>query len=439
VTTALRGRFKPYPAYKASGIEWLGGIPETWVVRPVKHLTRFTTGWTPPTGREELYGGNHFWANISDLGPRVLITTQKTISDEAIRTARLAVVQAGSLLFSFKLSVGLVSLVGADMFTNEAIAAFAPSPYIDTEYLYWAAPVFIPRNAQENIYGAPLLSRERIANASMASPPLAEQRTIATFLDRETARIDALVAKKERLIELLHEKRTALITRAVTEGLNADVLMKNSGVEGLGTVPAHWEIQKTAWLFSVGSGTTPRSDDPSYYGGDTPWITTSELRETVVRSTEKSVSSLALREHPSLRVHPKGSVAVAMYGATIGRLGILGVDATVNQACCVFSSSKRVDSLFWFYWLQMRRLYLISLGYGGGQPNLSQDLLRSIRVPTPPLPEQLAIVTSLDRETTGIDALVVKVRDAIDRLKELRTALISAAVTGKIDVREEVA
>jgi type I restriction enzyme S subunit len=266
-----------------------------------------------------------------------------------------------------------------------------------------------------------------------------EQRAIASFLDRETAKIDGLVAKKERLIELLQEKRTALISRAVTHGLDPNVPMKDSSVEWLGEIPAHWEVKKVTWLFTIGSGTTPRSEDLAYYGGDMPWVTTSELRESVVTSTEKCVTDEALREYPSLKVHPPGSIAVAMYGATIGRLGILGVAATVNQACCVFSHPEGVSGCFWFYWLQMRRSHLIALGYGGGQPNLSQELLRSIRVPMPPLSEQEKIVAYLDSDTAKIDALVAKVREAIDRLREFRTALISAAVTGKIDVREEAA
>jgi type I restriction enzyme S subunit len=270
-------------------------------------------------------------------------------------------------------------------------------------------------------------------------PPELEQRAIAAFLDRDTARIDALVVKKERLTELLQEQRTALITRAVTKGLDPTVPMKDSGVEWLGESPAHWAVKKTTWLFSIGSGTTPRAEDGTYYGGETPWITTSELRESEVVSTEKNVTPEALRDHPSLKVHPKGSIAVAMYGATIGRLGTLGVPAAVNQACCVFSHPHGVDARFWFFWLQMRRPYLISLGYGGGQPNLSQELLRSVRVPVPPMHEQRAIAWFLDGETARIDALVAKVREAIDRLKELRAALVSAAVTGKIDVREEVA
>ena len=268
-------------------------------------------------------------------------------------------------------------------------------------------------------------------------PPLAEQRAIAAFLDRETAKIDALVSKKERLIELLQEKRTALISHTVTKGLDPKAPMKDSGVEWLEKIPAHWEVRRASRLFSIGSGTTPPSESSEYYGGDVPWVTTSELRETLVTSTEKTITAEALRNFPTLKIFPEGSIAVAMYGATIGRLGVLGVPATVNQACCVFSEAKEMNAGFWFYWLQSRRHYLILLGQGGGQPNLSQKMLRSIRVPTPPLDEQAAIAAFLDRETEKIDALISKVHKAIELLKELRTGLVSAAVTGKIDVREE--
>jgi type I restriction enzyme, S subunit len=207
---------------------------------------------------------------------------------------------------------------------------------------------------------------------------------------------------------------------------------KESGVEGVEEIPAHWEVRKTTWLFKIGSGTTP-SDDPIYYGGDIPWITTSELRETVIDSTEKTLTEEALQDFPSLKMHPEGSVAVAMYGATIGRLGILGIAATVNQACCVFSDPKDIDARFWFYWLQMRRDHLISLGYGGGQPNLSQGLLRSIRVPTPPSTEQEKIVAFLDRETAKIDAMLAKKDRVIGLLQEKRTALITRAITEGLD------
>jgi len=195
----------------------------------------------------------------------------------------------------------------------------------------------------------------------------------------------------------------------------------------------HWTIRKATWLFSIGSGTTPSSEDTTYYNGDVPWITTSELRESVVVSTGKMVTEKALATYSSLRLHPKGSVAVAMYGATIGRLGILGRPATVNQACCVFSNPQGIDMRFWFYWLRMRRAYLVSLGYGGGQPNLSQELLRAIRAAIPPETEQADIVSFLDGETAKIDALVEKKERLIELLQEKRIALITHAVTKGLD------
>lgn len=209
---------------------------------------------------------------------------------------------------------------------------------------------------------------------------------------------------------------------------------KHSAIAWLGETPAHWEVKKVTQLFSVGSGTTPPTENLEYYGGEIPWITTSELRESVVTSTEKAVTEKALSEFPALNIYPQGSVAVAMYGATIGRLGILGISAAVNQACCVFSAPNGIDTWFWFYWLQARRPYLVSLGYGGGQPNLSQEFLKSIRVPIPSLHEQRYIAAFLDRETAKIDALVAKKERLIELLQEKRAALITQAVTKGLDL-----
>ena len=204
---------------------------------------------------------------------------------------------------------------------------------------------------------------------------------------------------------------------------------KPSGVDWLGDVPAHWEVMKVSRLFSIGSGTTPPTERSEYYGGGIPWITTSELRENVVTSTEKTVTEEALRAFPTLNVFPKGSIAVAMYGATIGRLGILGVPATVNQACCVFSEANGMSARFWFYWLQSRRQYLISIGHGGGQPNLSQKMLRSIQAPVPPLPEQTAIARYLDHIDRRIQRYIQATQKRITLLHEARQATIQRAVT----------
>jgi restriction endonuclease S subunit len=205
---------------------------------------------------------------------------------------------------------------------------------------------------------------------------------------------------------------------------------KNSGVEWLGMIPAHWEVWKVAHGFNkIGSGTTPQSDDLSYYDGDIPWVTTTELRETLINDTNAKLTAKALEEHSALKLYPEKTLLIAMYGATIGRLGILNIPATVNQACCAFSEATRFCIKFFYYWLIYRRPMLISLSTGGGQPNLSQDDLKSLRVPLPSTSEQQAITDFLDRETTRLDELIAKKQKLIELLQEQRTALITHTVT----------
>ena len=282
------------------------------------------------------------------------------------------------------------------------------------------------------------LDQNSYLSECFAYPDEDEQQRIAAYLDRETTRIDSLIEKKQRQIELLQEKRTALISHAVTKGLNPNAKMKDSGIEWLGEIPVGWEIWKVTHAFGrIGSGTTPKSDNYEYYDGEIPWVTTSELRETGIGDTLNKITEEALRDYSTLRLYPAGTLLFAMYGATVGRLGILQISATVNQACAAFSEPIKLDPKFTYYWLYMRRPILIVLSVGGGQPNLSQDDLKQLRIPTPPLQEQRAIAAFLDRETTCIDALIEKVKKSIALLREYRTSLISAAVTGKIDVRKE--
>ena len=213
---------------------------------------------------------------------------------------------------------------------------------------------------------------------------------------------------------------------------------RDSGVAWLGEVPSHWEIWKITHAINlIGSGTTPKSDNAEYYDGEILWVTTSELRESLISDTKQKISDSAIKDYSALKKYPKNSVAIAMYGATIGRLGILEKEATFNQACCVFGNSDILHYKFLFYWLWQRRPALISLSNGGGQPNLSQDDLKKIKIPLPPLAEQTAIADYLDTQIAHIDCLSQKVEQAIGRLKEYRTALITQAVTGKIKVITE--
>lgn len=214
---------------------------------------------------------------------------------------------------------------------------------------------------------------------------------------------------------------------------------KDSGIEWLGEVPSEWSLERMSWLFSeISSGTTPSSDIPEYYNGEMNWVTTGELREKGISATEKQVSALALASHSALKVYPAGSLIIAMYGATIGRLGWLESPACTNQACCVFANPVRVTTRFAYYALSAAREHLVLLASGGGQPNINQDKLRTLRLPVPSHDEQRTITCFLDRETAKIDALIGKQEQLIATLREDRIATITHAVTKGLDPNAEM-
>lgn len=205
---------------------------------------------------------------------------------------------------------------------------------------------------------------------------------------------------------------------------------KDSGVEWLGKIPSHWDMWKLSHAYNeIGSGTTPSTSNEENFEGDIPWITTGELRENVILDTKKKVSKKTIDQFPTLKKYPVGSVAIAMYGATIGRLGIFGIEATTNQACCVMTTSNVLNNKYLFYWLQAFKNEIIQLSSGGGQPNINQEKVASLKVSAPLIDDQIKIANFLDHETAKIDSLIEKQQKLIELLKEKRQAVISHAVT----------
>lgn len=209
---------------------------------------------------------------------------------------------------------------------------------------------------------------------------------------------------------------------------------KLTGINLCKEIPEHWEIWKLSHAFRlIGSGTTPKSDLDIYYNGSIPWVTTGDLRENEIYDTPIKITDTALKDYPTLKYYTENSILMAMYGATIGRLGILKIKATVNQACCVFSNSKNVIHKYLYYWLLSIRPALISLSSGGGQPNLNQEELKKIKIPVPKIVEQEKIISYLDRKTAKIYELITQKVKLIELLQEERTAIVNQAVTKGIN------
>lgn len=443
--------FKPYPKYKDSGVEWLGKVPEGWEVKPLKHLAGIDScgcyGMDPEEGGEVLRVATT--AQIDPSG-RFDVDRMPERGFSAAEVSRYGC-SAGDILVVKSSGSATNIISGKAGLVDEATPKFIFSNFLmrvrplvgaaDPRFIYALLRSNLTRQRVELMCSTttyPNLQIGEYVSAPLPVPPVEEQSSIASFLDHETSKIDNLIKEQEKLIELLKEKRSAVISHAVTKGLDDNVKMKDSGVEWLGEVPEHWEVWKISHAFRlIGSGTTPKSDNPEYYeGGEVPWVNTGDLNDGDLVDCEKRVTELAVSHHSSLKIYPSETLLIAMYGATTGKLGILKFPATVNQACCAFSNGHAIEVKFLFYWLRGYRAQVLSLAYGGGQPNVSQEVLRELRVACPTTSEQREIASFLDHQKSKIDGLIREAESAINLLQERRSALISAAVTGQIDVRD---
>lgn len=289
-------------------------------------------------------------------------------------------------------------------------------------------------------------TKEKLGALKLVLPPLDEQRDIAAFLDRETERIDSLIAKKRLLIERLQEYRTALITRTVTRGLPPEAAraagldpsprLKPSGVEWLGDVPEHWEVgQLKRWLGIVNGG-TPKSSEDAFWDGDIVWLTPDDLGRNLEAWISEGSRKLTLEglESCSARLCPEGSIVVSTR-APIGHVAITSTGSATNQGCRTLVPGMEVDSEFAYFTVIAMKSILESLGQGSTFMELSQGGLGSVQLAKPPLDEQRILARFLNRETARVANLTSRTDAAIRHLQEYRTALITAAVTGKIDVR----
>jgi type I restriction enzyme S subunit len=403
----------PNPKYKPSGVEWLGDVPEHWEVKRFKYSAKIIMGQSP---------NSNDYSDDSDLLPFLQGNADFTdrfpiphiYCPSANKTA-----PKHSLLISVRAPVGALNEADQEYGIGRGLCAVIPKIEIDERYAWFA--IHITREELDTLatgstYDA--VSVAEVGNMLFALPPLPEQQAIAVFLDRETHRIDELIAKKKRLLDLLAEQRTALVSRAVTRGLVASVKLKPSGVEWLGDVPDHWEVKKPKWAYQgigSGDGISPDDIEPtgSYpvYGGN-----------GIMGFTESYNSN-------------NPDIIIGRVGAKCGNVYFVDGPKWISDNALRLKI-KRVDLGYLSLLLEYRNLN--QLANQNAQPLITGSIVSNQFFPFPPLPEQQAIAAFLDRETGKIDALSGKVTAVIERLKEYRTALISSAVTGKIDVREAV-
>ncbi|RKG60824.1 restriction endonuclease subunit S [Corallococcus sp. AB011P] len=407
--------FPRYPEYKDSGVPWLGEVPAHWEVCSLKRIVRMQSGDSitseviDETGEFPVYGGNGlrgYGSRFTHDGNFVLIGRQ------------------GALCGNINYAVG-------KFWASEHAIVVSPIKPVITK---WLGELLRAMNLNQYSISAaqPGLSVDSIARLTTCVPSTQEQAAIANFLEREASKIDELVAEQQRLLELLNEKREAVISHAVTKGLNPDASMKPSGVEWLGEVPAHWEVMQSRRLFKVRNEPAHESDRQLTASQKHGILLQSEFVESEGRRVVEVIKGADSLKH----VEPNDFV-ISMRSFQ-GGIEWSRLRGSISWHYVMLTPIKSVHGPFFAYLLKSPG-YIQALRSTADLIRDGQELRYShfiqVDLPLIPINEQARIASFLDHETAKIDALMAEAQRAIDLLQERRTALISAAVTGQIDVR----
>lgn len=445
-------KYATYQSYKFSGTDWIGEIPSNWECRRLKDCGALLAGAGFPHEYQGLEDEELPFYKVGDLSQsldgRHMASGEHTISRKTAYTLRAKVIPPSAIVYA-KIGAALLlnrrRITVKDCCIDNNMTAFIPNQRrLSTAWAhYWLSTLDFGEFT--NPGAVPSLSEGYQATLPIVLPPLEEQQTIARFLDAKTAQIDALVAQKRQLIDKLKEKRQALIARTVTRGLPPEAAkaaglepnpdMKDSGVDWLGAVPARWKIKAIKWATPVQRGASPRPiDDPSYFDddGEYAWVRISDVTTAgmYLDATEQLLSDLG--SSLSVKMQP-GSLFLSIAG-TVGKPCIANIKCCIHDGFVYFPRWKG-DSRFLFYVFASGEPYK-GLGKMGTQLNLNTDTVGSIVIGIPDAAEQRLIADYLDRTTAELDSMTTAVEAAIDRLVEYRQAVITSAVTGKIDVRE---
>jgi len=416
-------QYKAYPQYKNSGIEWLNEIPEYWEVKKLKYSAR-------------IQGGKDQKAVLDDNGIYPVYG-----SGGIFGYANQYLYNGESVLLGRKGTVNKPLYVNDKFWTVDTMYYTILEQTANAKWLYYATTTIRFDYYQ---YGSavPSMTQEDLHNIHFATPIQEEQQTIANYLDKATAKIDTLIEKQTKLIELLKEKRQAVISTAVTRGLDSSVPMKDSGVEWLGEIPEHWTRTPLRYIGRLQNGISKGGD---YFGSGFPFVNYGDIYKNATLPQQVSGLAKSTKEDQHVYSVKVGDVFFTRTSETIDDIGM--------ASTCIETIEKGTFSGFTIRFRQLAQTldehfskYYFRTGHSQAffeehlnlvtRASLGQDILKQLSVLIPPFGEQKEIAQFLDIKTTTIDSLVLKATRSIELLKEKRTALISAVVTGKIDVRE---
>lgn len=429
-----------YANYRASGIDWQGDVPAHWDVAPLKAHYTIVGGATPKSDQDRFWDGDIPWvtpADLSRLETPFISTSIRTITEEGLNSCAASVLPPESIVLSTRAPIGSLGIAAVPLATNQGCKGLVPK--VPTSSAPFLAYVLSVATEQLNVRGKGTtfleLSGDELARFKIAFPPADEQAAIAGFLDRETGKIDALVKAQRRLIDLLKEKRQAVISHAVTKGLDPAATMKDSGVEWLGEVPAHWPIRRFSAICAVAEGQVdPREEPyrsmvliaPNHIEADTGHL--HDLETAADQGAESGKYQVK-----------SGDVIYSKIRPALAKVAVAPCDGLCSAD--MYPLRARADThgpyLKWLMLSPGFTAWAVLASDRVAMPKINREKLNSLLVPVPTLAEQEAIAASIEESCSAIDQLIARSVAGITLLKERRSALISAAVTGKFEVRRQ--
>lgn len=435
-------------------------LPSGWIVQPMKYLFSVHNGATPRSTEPSYWDGNIYWATPNDIGSlqgKILTDTKRKITEAGYENTGLKLAPVGSIILTTRASIGNVALTGVPTCTNQGCKTLIPlSGDVYPPYFYYQ--LLARKNELDSLATGTTfreLGTNTLHSIEVCKPSLFKQRQIADYLDSETATIDALLAANEHLLDLLAEKRQALITQTVTRGLNPNGPMQESGVEWLGIIPKHWKREVAHWVFKEIDERSPTGNEE---------LLTVSHRTGVTRRSEKNVSMFIAESIEGYKICQSGDLVINTLWAWMGAMGVAFQLGIVSPDYHVYRSQGIYNPHYLDYLVRIPafatevtrnskgiwssrqhpirtrlsglRSLLPSKGVWASRLRLYQQEFFQIVFPIPPLEEQQEIAYYLRQEATKLDNLVSETERAIKLLNERRIVLIIAAVTGKIDMME---
>ena len=432
---------KKYDKYKNSGIEWIGEIPEHWEITKMKFLSN------------TIIDGTHFTPTYISKGiPFLRVTDLQNIEIDLSKTKYISLEEhksltkrckpeKGDVLLSKNGTIGITKVVDWDyefsVFVSICLIKLKPilTPSFFV-YLFGSHVVDLQIKAKSKTTSVTNLHLDQIRELISIVPPIEDQKRINNFLDEKTGEIDEAIALKNQLIALLQEEKSALINEAVTKGIDPTVPMKDSGIEWIGDIPAHWEIKKLKFVAEIirGKFTHRPRNDKRLYGGKYPFIQTSAVAKTgkYITNYTQTLNDLG---YAVSKEFPKGTLTMTI-AANIGDVAILDFDACFPDSVVGFMPKKDFIVDFLYYRFGSMKQTFLETAIVNTQLNLNVDRISVLFITCPPKEEQTKIVNFIESRTQEIDQEIDYTKEEIALLKEYRQSLISEAVTGKIDVRK---